>query len=248
MTCAAAAVSTSLRAAARQRALHVGGKRHAGRRIDVERRERVGDVAAQMKPAAGEQTPDHDRRESDQSALDDDIDELSRNDDDALDRRSGGMLRDLGTRARGRFDGCLSASAGTVSLPRSLPLTCSTSSISSCASAAGSTCGQGASSSGPNCAGEAELVPQRAARCAESPDRARGSGSTGPRAAVPRVRRHRRARLRARSASSCPQTRRCCTGCARSRRFACFSVWCISRRAAFTAAAASAKSGRAARP
>ena len=52
-------------------------------------------------------------------------------------------------------------SAARVIAPRSLPLTCSTSSISSCTSAASSTCGQGASSRSPSAAAKPSSLPQR---------------------------------------------------------------------------------------
>ena len=58
------AVDDLRRAAAFERALQLEGERRRRRRVDVERRERVGDVAAQMEAAAGESAGDEQRGET----------------------------------------------------------------------------------------------------------------------------------------------------------------------------------------
>ena len=112
---AAAALSTTRRAAgAVERALQLGGERRRRRRVDVDRRERVADVAAQVEAAGAEQQtprarPARERRRAARDAAtdarsDDDIDEPPGHDDDLLHRRAGRVLRDLGARARRRLD------------------------------------------------------------------------------------------------------------------------------------------------
>ena len=152
------------------------------------------------------------------AALDDDVDQAAGHHDDLLHRRAlrrTSRLRRAAARPP-RSRSCRRSPARR-SVPRSLPLTCSISSISSCTSAAGRPAARARRAVAVR-AGVAELLPQRMrdVRRDRVQHAQQDAEALAQRRSAAPARRRRRS-LPARSASSSRPRRRCCIACARSR-------------------------------